>query len=181
MSLSLIFLYGNGALIYRVIPPRNDAHKLKLKLAHAGIMIVAFALMVIGLQAAFDSHKSQSTETQHVHTAQLDWAFGSPALRVPMGSRLRCVPFSQVLARDRALILPFHQYFGSAILALAVAAACMGHLEKMIWSNMAGYVAKDTEAQIVNTTGLFLVLFAMGVTFLLSKFSTDHKPGVASK
>ena len=115
----------------------------------------------------------------------------------------------------------------------------MGHLEKMIWSNMAGvreifcistlgeryvqlsfftvehvnlslflewcylltlehfrkcnlqttnnvlnilqYVAKDTEAQIVNTTGLFLVLFAMGVTFLLSKFSTDHKPGVASK
>ena len=32
---------------------------------------------------------------------------------------------------------PF-QYFGSSILALAVAAACMGHLEKMIWSNMAG-------------------------------------------
>merc|ERR1712047_107569 len=52
MTLSLIFLYGNGALIYRVIPPRNDAHKLKLKLAHAGIMIIAFALMVIGLQAA---------------------------------------------------------------------------------------------------------------------------------
>ena len=46
---------------------------------------------------------------------------------------------------------------------------------------MLQYVAKDTEAQIVNTTGLFLVLFAMGVTFLLSKFSTDHKPGVASK
>ena len=47
--------------------------------------------------------------------------------------------------------------------------------------NILQYVAKDTEAQIVNTTGLFLVLFAMGVTFLLSKFSTDHKPGVASK
>merc|ERR1712013_860901 len=80
MTLSLIFLYGNGALIYRVIPPRNDAHKLKLKLAHAGIMIVAFALMVIGLQAAF----------------------GSPALRMPMGSRLCRVPFSQVLARDQS-------------------------------------------------------------------------------
>ena len=46
---------------------------------------------------------------------------------------------------------------------------------------MLQYVAKDTEAQIVNTTGLFLVLFAIGVTFLLSKFSTDHKPEVASK
>ena len=43
------------------------------------------------------------------------------------------------------------------------------------------YVAKDTEAQIVNTTGLFLILFAIGVTFLLSKFSKDQKPGVASK
>ena len=71
MTLSLIFLYGNGefrydctlpsnnqpcpgALIYRVIPPRNDAHKLKLKLAHAGIMIVAFAPIVallLGLSA----------------------------------------------------------------------------------------------------------------------------------
>jgi len=182
MTLSLIFLYGNGALIYRVIPPRNDAHKLKLKLAHAGIMIVAFALMVIGLQAAFDSHNKANPPKPNMYTLHswigllaallfgCQWALGFAAFLFPK--------FSPEI---RALILPFHQYFGSAILALAVAAACMGHLEKMIWSNMAGYVAKDTEAQIVNTTGLFLVLFAMGVTFLLSKFSTDHKPGVASK
>merc|ERR1711971_730902 len=32
MTISLIFLYGNGALIYRVIPPRNESHKLKLKI-----------------------------------------------------------------------------------------------------------------------------------------------------
>merc|ERR1712209_367650 len=182
MTLSLIFLYGNGALIYRVIPPRNDAHKLKLKIAHAGIMIVAFALMVIGLQAAFDSHNKANPPKPNMYTLHswigllaallfgCQWALGFAAFLFPK--------FSPEI---RALILPFHQYFGSAILALAVAAACMGHLEKMIWSNMAGYVAKDTEAQIVNTTGLFLVLFAMGVTFLLSKFSTDHKPGVASK
>ena len=78
MTISLIFLYGNGeisintfpmpiayvlfiltltiatpcsgALIYRIIPPKSEGHKLKLKLAHAGIMIIAFALMVIGLQ-----------------------------------------------------------------------------------------------------------------------------------
>merc|ERR1711992_512991 len=34
MTISLIFLYGNGAMIYRVIPPRNESHKLKLKLGH---------------------------------------------------------------------------------------------------------------------------------------------------
>ena len=134
-------------------------------------------------QAAFDSHNKANPPKPNMYTLhrsdhqlyltlfkiqwllpQLDWAFGSPALRVPMGSRLRCVPLSQVLARDQSthpsipsgaqlhiqicsfmqsliliwLIAYLDQYFGSAILALAVAAACMGHLEKMIWSNMAG-------------------------------------------
>ena len=45
-----------GALIYRVIPPRSESHKLRLKIGHALTMILAFVLMVIGLQAAFDSH-----------------------------------------------------------------------------------------------------------------------------
>ena len=84
MTLSLIFLYGNGrfdqiyqlhqkirmlqslfcffvfglvttitflgALIYRVIPPRDDNHKLLLKCGHAAIMLITFMAMVIGLQ-----------------------------------------------------------------------------------------------------------------------------------
>merc|ERR1712045_719304 len=54
MTISLIFLYGNGALIYRVIPARNESHKLKLKLGHAGAMLLAFILMVIGLKAFED-------------------------------------------------------------------------------------------------------------------------------
>merc|ERR1712087_860405 len=64
MTLSLIFLYGNGALIYRIIPPRSEAHKMRLK--------------------------------------------------------------------------------------MAVGAACMGHLEKMIWSNMKGYAGKESEMWLVN-------------------------------
>ena len=50
MTLSLILLYGNGALIYRLIPPRDDAHKQILKVSHAVIMIIAFIVMVVGLQ-----------------------------------------------------------------------------------------------------------------------------------
>merc|ERR1712179_405646 len=161
MTISLIFLYGNGALIYRIIPPMNEGHKL---------------------QAAFDSHNKANPPKPNMYTLHswvgllaallfgCQWALGFSAFLFPK--------FSPEI---RALLLPFHQYFGSSILALAVAAACMGHLEKMIWSNPAGYAAKDMEAQIVNTTGLFLILFAIGVTFLLSKFSKDHKPGVASK
>merc|ERR1712114_68547 len=47
MTISLIFLYGNGALIYRIIPPRSDQHKLLLKIGHAVIMMLAFIVMVI--------------------------------------------------------------------------------------------------------------------------------------
>ena len=41
-----------GALIYRVIPPRSEGHKLGLKCGHAIIMMVTFVIMVIGLQVS---------------------------------------------------------------------------------------------------------------------------------
>merc|ERR1712050_16009 len=174
MTLGLIFLYGNGALIYRVIPPKNESHKLGLKIGHAVIMMVAFVIMVIGLQAAFDSHNLASPPKPNMYTLHswigliaallfgIQWALGFSAFLFPK--------FSPEI---RAMLLPFHQYFGSSILCLAVAAALMGHLEKAIWSNKA-YSQKGAESMIVNFTGVFLVLFVMGVTFLLSKFSTEN-------
>ena len=78
------------------------------------------------------------------------WALGFAAFLFPKFSpeiRALILPFHQVhvqrcsFMQSSILTWPIaylDQYFGSAILALAVAAACMGHLEKMIWSNMAG-------------------------------------------
>merc|ERR1711997_535993 len=174
MTISLIFLYGNGALIYRVIPPRNESHKLKLKLGHAGTMLLAFILMVIGLKAAFDSHNFANPPKPNMYTLHswvgllaailfgCQWTLGFLAFLFPKFS-----------GDVRALILPFHQYFGSSILVLAAAAALMGHLEKAIWSNRDGYPLKNPEGVLVNVTGLLIVLFAMGVTFLLSTFKKD--------
>merc|ERR1711992_277567 len=173
MTISLIFLYGNGALIYRVIPPRNESHKLKLKLGHAGIMMVAFILMVIGLQAAFDSHNLAVPPKPNMYTLHswvgllaailfgCQWTLGFLAFLFPKFS-----------GDIRALLLPFHQYFGSSILGLAAAAALMGHLEEAVWSNKE-YGKKNAEALLVNITGLLIVFFVMGVTFLLSKFKKD--------
>merc|ERR1711997_1130569 len=174
MTLSLIFLYGNGALIYRIIPARNDSHKLKLKIGHAVTMMVAFVLMVIGLQAAFDSHNLASPPKPNMYTLHswvgilaaslfgCQWLLGFLAFLFPK--------FSGDL---RALVLPIHQYLGSAILVLAAAAALLGHLEKAIWSNKQ-YKEYNPEAIIVNITGILIVLFVMGVTFILSKFSTEQ-------
>jgi len=176
MTLSLIFLYGNGALIYRVIPPRSDQHKLVLKIGHATIMMMAVVVMVIGLQAAFDSHNYASPPKPNMYTLHswiglvaailfgCQWTLGFTAFLFPK--------FSSDL---RALVLEFHQYFGSSILALAGAAALMGHLEKAIWSNNPGYGQKNPEAIMVNCCGLLIIFFIMGITFLLSKFSKDVK------
>merc|ERR1711941_79063 len=173
MTISLIFLYGNGALIYRVIPPRNESHKLKLKLGHAGTMLLAFILMVIGLQAAFDSHNYASPPKPNMYTLHswvgllaallfgCQWALGFAAFLFPKFS-----------ADLRALVLHFHQYFGSAILALAGAAALMGHLEKAIWSNK-GYGQKNGEGVLVNIIGILIILYISGVTLLLSRFSKE--------
>merc|ERR1711879_892519 len=174
MTLSLIFLYGNGALIYRVIPPRNDAHKLKLKLAHAGIMIVAFALMVIGLQAAFDSHNKANPPKPNMYTLH-SWVGLLAALLFGCQWTLGFLAFlfPKFSGDIRSFLLPFHQYFGSSILVLAAAAALMGHLEKAIWSNKE-YSQKNPEAVLVNVTGLLIILFVMGVTFLLSTFKKEE-------
>eukprot|EP00092_Neocalanus_flemingeri_P023023 GFUD01024957.1.p1 GENE.GFUD01024957.1~~GFUD01024957.1.p1 ORF type:complete len:238 (-),score=46.38 GFUD01024957.1:260-973(-) len=173
MTLGLIFLYGNGALIYRVIPPKNESHKLGLKIGHAVLMMVAFIVMVIGLQAAFDSHNLSDPPKPNLYTLHswvgiiaamlfgAQWVLGFSAFLFPK--------FSPEI---RSLLLPFHQYFGSSILCLAVAAALLGHLEKAIWSNKV-YALKGPESMLVNFIGVFLILFVMGVTFLLSKFSKE--------
>merc|ERR1712123_519759 len=122
MTLGLIFLYGNGALIYRVIPPRSDSHKLatppkpNLYTLHSWIGIIA--ALLFGIQ----------------------WALGFSAFLFPK--------FSPEI---RSILLPFHQYFGSSILCLAVAAALLGHLEKALWSiTTPVYAQKGAESMLVN-------------------------------
>merc|ERR1711997_652869 len=175
MTISLIFLYGNGALIHRVIPPRNESHKLKLKLGHAGTMLLAFILMVIGLQAAFDSHNLAQPPKPNMYTLH-SWVGLLAALLFGCQWTLGFLAFlfPKFSGDIRALVLPFHQYFGSSILVLAAAAALMGHLEKALWSNKDGYPRYNPEAVLVNVTGLLIVLFVMGVTFLLSTFKKEE-------
>lgn len=173
MTLSLILLYGNGALIYRVMPPRSDGHKLMLKCGHAALMMVTFVIMVIGLQAAFDSHNYADPPKPNMYTLHSwvgltaallfggQWALGFAAFLFPKFS-----------ADLRALVLHLHQYFGSAILVLAGAAALMGHLEKAIWSNKE-YGKKNAEGVLVNIIGILIILFISGVIFLVTRFSKE--------
>ncbi|KAK7083337.1 hypothetical protein SK128_028422, partial [Halocaridina rubra] len=53
MVLGLVFLYANGALVYRGF---RSERKKKLKVIHMSIHLGAFFFSVLGLVAVFDSH-----------------------------------------------------------------------------------------------------------------------------
>lgn len=175
LTTGLIYLYGNGALVYRVFPSHDDGHKLKMKMVHAISMMVAFILTVIGLQAAFNSHNLSVPPKPNMYTLHSWIGLLSVILFAGQGIiGFLGFLFPKFSPEMRAFLLPFHQYFGSAIFATAVAAALMGLLEKAIWS-IKTYTQKDNESMIVNSLGVSLVVFAMGVTFLLSKFEKGEK------
>jgi len=177
LTIGLIYLYGNGALVYRVFPSPDDSHKYKMKLVHAITMMVVFIITVVGLQAAFNSHNLKEPPIPNMYTLHSWVGLLSVILFAGQGVLgFLGFLFPKFSPSMRALLLPFHQYFGSAIFATAVAAALMGLLEKAIWS-IKEYNQKVTEAVLVNALGLTLIMFAMGVTFLLSKFEKGQRPG----
>merc|ERR1712149_154711 len=110
-------------------------------------MMFAFILMVIGLQAAFDSHNLAVPPQPNMCTLH-SWVGLLAAILFGCQWTLGFL-FPKCSGDIRALLLPFHQYFGSSILVLAAAAALMGHLEKAIWSNKE-YSRKNPEAVLVN-------------------------------
>lgn len=181
MTIGMVYLYGNGALIYRVFPPVSSSMKKMLKLCHAATMIVVFVLMVIALKAAFDSHdfkkdkEGNPAPIPNMYTLH-SWVgltaailFGAQWL-----SGLLVFLFPIAGAKIRANLLPFHQYYGSAIFGLVIMASLMGILEKSIWS-IGDYNTKSGEGILVNVMGMMILFFAMGVTFLLTKFETGKK------
>jgi len=185
LTTGLIYLYGNGALVYRVFPSHDDAHKLKIKMMHAITMMIVFILTVIGLQAAFNSHNLRTKKDDegnivswpnpNMYTLHSWIGLLSVILFTGQGVLgFLGFLFPKFSPEMRSVLLPFHQYFGSAIFATAVAAALMGLLEKAIWS-IKTYSQKDNESILVNVLGVSLVVFAMGVTFLLSKFEKGEK------
>jgi len=176
MTIGMVYLYGNGALIYRVLPPVNQEMKKKLKIAHAVTMGVVFILMVIALKAAFDSHNYATPPITNMYTLH-SWVGLTAALLFSAQwlSGLLVFLFPVAGPNMRAKLLPFHQYYGSAIFALVVAAALLGLLEKAMFLGIPKYKEKSGEQLMMNIMGMFIIAFSAGVTFMLSKF-TKEKP-----
>jgi len=169
MTVGLIYLYGTGILVYRVL--RNEK-KRTLKIVHAVVMGSATVISCFGLKAVFDSHSLARPPIPHMYSlhswiglitvalAVAQWVLGLVAFLWPgLASHLR------------QLYLPLHTALGTAIFALASINALLGITEKAIWSLGKKWQVSSAEGTIVNLLGILIVIFAISVILLVTKQS----------
>jgi len=182
LTISLVYLYGNGILIYRL--GRNE-RKSRLKVAHATVMGAATVLACFGLKAAFDSHSlavdKAGNNSPIPHTYSLHSWCGMFTISLAVAQWfLGLVTFlwPGLASHLRTTFLPIHIFTGLAIFVLACATALMGITEKAFFRMADHYKDKSSEATLVNLLGLSIVLFCIIVLGLVSKqsFKRLHRP-----
>lgn len=168
MVLGLVFLYGNGILVYRAL---RDQRKSRLKLLHAAIQLTAFICAVVALRTVFDSHNLATPKPIPNLYSLHSWV-GITTVAL-FSIQLAC-GFTMFLfpgARQwlRAVYLPLHVYFGLAIFAMAVATALLGISEKLFFKLPSTYKDLPREAVLGNSLALCLVAFAILVIFMATR------------
>ncbi|KAM6984931.1 lysosomal membrane ascorbate-dependent ferrireductase CYB561A3 [Aplochiton taeniatus] len=170
MVTSLVVLYGNAAIVYRVPLPWKP-RKLVLKLVHAGLLLGALLLSVLGLCAVFDFHTGlqipdlyslhswMGIGTVTIFTAQ--WVIGLVVFLSP------CCPL-----RYRELLKPVHIWFGRVIFILSLASCLSGINEKLLLtlnaSSAEPYSTLPAEALFANFLGILIVTFGLVILGILS-------------
>jgi len=176
MTLGMIYLYGNGILMYRMF--RNE-RKRKLKLLHAGIMITVFLCAVIALKAVFDSHnlnpcKHPSEEGDICPLPNLYSLHSWLGLLTVILFLFQWLAgmitflFPGLASHLRASYLPVHLFFGLLIFVSACATALLGITEKTIFGLGSKYQERDPSGVVANWIGLLIVVFCVLVIYLVA-------------
>ncbi|KAL0979173.1 hypothetical protein UPYG_G00181690 [Umbra pygmaea] len=171
MVTGLVVLYGNGAVLYRV-PLTWGQNKLPWKLLHAGVMLLALVLSILGLCAVFDFHNASNTHNLYslhswigICTTALftfQWVLGLAGFLLP------CSPVS-----FRKLLKPAHVWMGGSILVLSIVSCISGINEKLFFAlkvtnNTEPYANLPPEAVVANSLGVLIVVFGLVVLKILS-------------
>ena len=183
MTIGMVFLYGNGMLMYRIAPNQK---KMPLKIAHAVIMITIFVLVVIALKAVFDSHNLKPCSDDSTKLCPIpnmysfhSWIGLITAMLFSMQWALGLVMFllPGMANNIKALYMPFHVYFGVAIFVCAVASVLLGIKEKVLFSiGGAGYSKFEEKGVYANVICLFVVIFATMVVYLVANPNFKRAP-----
>ncbi|XP_012942274.1 cytochrome b561 [Aplysia californica] len=172
MIIGMVFLYADGILAYRVF--RND-RKVFIKILHACMHISALIFASVGLKAVFDSHNLRTPPFANLYSLHswiglfvvvcfgLQWVLGFVAFLWPklgMGAR--------------TTYMPYHQFWGVALLILATVAALTGIMEKT--AHVTNYSGLPPEGILVNSLGIILLVFTGLVVYLVTRPEYKRQP-----
>ena len=169
LTTGLVFLYGNGMLIYRVF---RYGPKKTLKIVHASIMLTSFILMVIALKAVFDSNNDTKDKNgnpdplPHMKTLH-SWMGIITATLFTMQWMIGYVMFlapTNIAAKVKAFYLSVHNWFGLFIFILACATVLLGVAEENIYKGFD--MRNGPEGYMMNITSLLIIIFCALVVFL---------------
>ncbi|XP_071322662.1 lysosomal membrane ascorbate-dependent ferrireductase CYB561A3-like [Trachinotus anak] len=171
MVSGLVVLYGYAALVYRV-PLTWRQKKLPWKLVHAGLMLLALLLSILGLCAVFDFHRSFNiAHLYSLHSWVGICTVAMFAFQWSLGLAGFLFPFSP--PGFRSTLKPVHIWVGKAILILSVTSCISGISEKLLFtlngSTGEPYSSLPVEAKFANSLGLLIVAFGLVVFGILSK------------
>ncbi|XP_035688209.1 cytochrome b561-like isoform X2 [Branchiostoma floridae] len=172
MVVGMVFLYGNGIIIYRFLP---RLAKKKLKLAHAIIHKAAFVFSVLGLVAVFAFHNA--TGLPNVYSLHSWLGIGTVVLfnaQWVLGMSTYLLPFASRWIRT--LFMPYHRFFGLVIFAMSIATCLMGLTEKLLFTINDTYSSFAPEGILVNCLGLTLVLFGGFVGYIATREDWKRQP-----
>jgi len=177
MVVGMVFLYGNGILMYRLF--RNEKKK-KLKLIHAGVMISSFFCAVIALKAVFDSHNLAETPVPNLYSLHSWMGMITVLLFTSQWlAGLVTFLFPGLASHLRAAYLPIHTSFGILIFVMACATCLTGITEKLLFSFKHGeYGKRDPEGVMANWIGILIILFGTLVVYLATniKYKRLERP-----
>ncbi|XP_069015957.1 lysosomal membrane ascorbate-dependent ferrireductase CYB561A3-like [Embiotoca jacksoni] len=167
MVCGLAVMYGNAAIVFR-IPFTWKQNKYTLKLVHAGLMLSALFLSVLGMCAIFDYHKG--LQIPHMYSLHswvgicaivlfaFQWVLGLIGFILPCSPRW-----------FRSYLKPVHIWLGKVILMLSLASCISGINEKLHEGPDGAYTLLPMEAVFANVLGILIMIFMMVVYGILSK------------
>ncbi|XP_055339488.1 transmembrane ascorbate-dependent reductase CYB561-like isoform X1 [Paramacrobiotus metropolitanus] len=180
MILAFCFIHGNANLAYRLL---RGERKIRIKIIHAAMQLLAFIFMVIALQAVFDSHNnhrnSHGQPDPHPNMFSMHSWIGISTIVLYCCQWLTgflFFLFPKVSLSLRRSYLPIHVFFGVLIHILFVSTALMGLTEAAIWNVKPDYHDKNGEAALVNILAIILVLFGLNGVYILINPNFKRQP-----
>uniref|UniRef100_F7AAH4 Cytochrome b561 domain-containing protein n=1 Tax=Ciona intestinalis TaxID=7719 RepID=F7AAH4_CIOIN len=172
MICGMVFLYGEAALVYRVF---RQTEKLKAKIIHGSLLLLAFIAVVVGLVAVFQFHNhGHITNMYSLHS----WCGMTTVILFCLQFLIGFLSFLLPGARPsiRKFYLPIHQFFGGAILVLSLVSVISGLDEKLIFKlKGSGYSKLPPTAVIANVCGLVSIAFVFTILFIIQKSEWRRK------